>query len=175
MCPTTFHLGQRTATLHDTGSVILRLMLMMLNCVFVAARLIIPHNSQPLLAGLPQSTPQVPATPQTCRTSSTASSKERLLTTWLPTGASSPQVPPITRRLARECLLSPLPRARPASTCQEATGLTPASRGPKAASLPGGGRKSENPSRGEARRSRSGWTVAHTLDGHACHFTVNMP
>lgn len=134
--------------------------------MFVTGRKIIPRNSQLLLPGLPQSTPQVRATPQTCRTSSTASSKERLLTTWLPTGASSPQVPPLTRRLAPECLLSPLPRARPASTCQEATGLIPASRGPKAANLPGGGRKSGNPSRGEEISQRFDCGTTH--DGHVC-------
>lgn len=158
MCPTTFHLAQRTAILHVTGSVIFRFMLMLFFvfiCVFVAGRKIIPCNSHLLLPGLRQSTPQVRPTPQICRTSSTASSKEHLPTTWLPTGASSPQVPPITSRLARECLLSPLPRARPASTCQEATGLIPVSRGPKAANLPEGGRKCVNPSRGEGCRSHS--------------------
>lgn len=160
MCPTTFHLAQRTAILHDTGSVIIRFIVMVLfcfflNCVFVAGRKIVPRNSQLLRPGLPQSTPQVRPTQQICRTSSTASSKEHLPTTWLPTGASSLQVPPITSRLARECLLSPLPRARLASTCREATGLIPASRGPKAANLPEGGRKSGNPSRGEACRSHS--------------------
>lgn len=155
VCPTTSHLVQRTPILHDTGAEIFRVVVMVMvllfkNCVLGAVRKITPGISQLVLPGLPQSTPQVRPTPQICRTSSTASSKEHLPTTWLPTGASSPQVPPITRSLVRECPLSPLPRARPASTCQEATGLRPASRGPKAASLPEGGRKSVNPSRGEA-------------------------
>lgn len=58
MCPTTFHLAQRTAILHDTGSVIFRLIWTVLffffNCVFVARRRRIPSN-------FPTSAPRSPS------------------------------------------------------------------------------------------------------------------
>lgn len=156
MCPTTFHLVRRTAILPDTGThcslQVYSDAVVLVSCAFVQVRNIMAGISQLVLPGPPQNTPPVQPTPQICRTSSTASSKEHLPTTWLPTGASSPQVPPITRSLAQECPPSPLPPARLASTCQEATGLKPASPGPKEGSLPEGGRKSVNPSRGEACR-----------------------
>lgn len=69
--------------------------------------------------------------------------------TWLPMEASSPQVRLITP-LVLERLLSPLPQVRRVSTCREVTGLTPARRGLKVANPPEGGRRSANPSRGEA-------------------------
>lgn len=103
-------------------------------------------------SGLRQSTPQVRPTPLICRTSSTASSREDRLMTWLPMGASSPQVPLLTSHPGLEHPHSPLQQARRASTCRGVNGQSPASPGPRAASLREGRRKSANPSRGEVSR-----------------------
>lgn len=75
--------------------------------------------------------------------------------TWLPTGASSPQVRPITSRLVLERPRSPLPQARQVSTCRGATGQSPARHGPKVENPPEGGRRFANPFRGEVRRPLS--------------------
>lgn len=70
--------------------------------------------------------------------------------TWLPTGASSPQVRPITSHLVLERPRSLLPQARQVSTCRAVNGQSrPARRGPRAANPREGGRRFANPSRGE--------------------------
>lgn len=69
--------------------------------------------------------------------------------TWLPTGASSPQVRLLITRLAPERHRSPLRRARRVSSCRGVNGQSPAKRGLKVENPPEEGRRSANPSRGE--------------------------
>lgn len=74
--------------------------------------------------------------------------------TWLPMGASSPQVHPIIMHLVLEHPRSPLPQASQVSLCQGVTGQSPARHGLKVANPPEGGRRSANPSRGEVCGSK---------------------
>lgn len=122
--------------------------------------------------GRRQSTPAARATRLTCTTSSTASSREEseerevqqedhLTPTWQPTGAFSPRLRLTSRLLQGQqgeegCLPSPRRRVTQASTCRGLTtttgGPTLLRRGPTGrGSLPAEGRRSANPSRGEAR------------------------
>lgn len=114
--------------------------------------------------------PQVRPTLLIYRTSSTVSSKEGLLMTWLPTGASSPQVRLITH-LVLVHPRSPLLQARQVSTCRGLTGQSPVRLGLKAANPPGGGRRSGSPFRGEVCGLLSVSTKQHrdTINnGHVC-------
>lgn len=126
-----------------------------------------PHD-----IGQTRSTPQVRPIPPICRTSSTASSKEDLQLTWLPMGASSPQVHLLITHLVLGCRRrSPLPLARQVSTCRGAPGRSPARLWLRAANPPGGGRRFENPSRGEACSLLMVSTKQHrdTINnGHVC-------